>query len=204
MKKFFTIFLLFLLFFLFIFFTLNHYSHAISQDLSNSFFRLHIIANSNSKEDQNLKLQVRDNIIKYMNDHHFSSKTDAINYVNNNLEELYNIAQNTIIENGYNYTISIEIGNFYFPTKQYGNIYLPAGNYDGIRIKIGEAAGKNWWCSLFPPLCFVDVSSGVIDDENLDKLKENLSKEEFNLIAEPIKSNEKFKFKFKIIEFFNK
>lgn len=192
-----TLFILFVLFFLCIF---QNYTNAVSNDLANSFFRLHILANSDSNEDQELKLKVRDKIIEYMNNQNFTSKEMAIDYVNNNVEKLIEIATNTIKENGYDYSVNIEIGNFYFPTKYYGNVSLPAGMYDGIKIEIGNAQGQNWWCSLFPPLCFVDISSGIVEDEDLNSLEENLNEEEFTLITS---TDETIKFKFKLIEFMN-
>ena len=204
MKKSLCIFVFIILILGLILFSAQSYAKTISSDLSNNFFRLHILANSNSAEDQKLKLKVRDKIIEYMNNHNFTSKADAIYYVKNNLSELYKIAKNTINDNGYNYSINIEVGNFYFPTKTYGNLSLPAGFYDGIKIEIGNAEGQNWWCSLFPPLCFVDISSGIIEDDDLNKLENELSNEEFNLITEQNTSNTDIKFKFKIVELLNK
>lgn len=200
MKKILTSFTLFILFVIFLFCVTTNYTNAVSSNLSNNFFRLHILANSDSEEDQNLKLKIRDNIIKFMNEQNFKSKTDTIEYVKNNVSKFYEIAENTIYENGYNYSVNINIGNFYFPTKNYGNISLPAGFYDGIKIEIGEAKGQNWWCSLFPPLCFVDISSGIVNEEDLEDLESNLNSEEFTLITS---SSEDIKFKFKIIEFLN-
>ena len=204
MKKSLCIFVFIILILCLILFSAQSYAKTISSDLSNNFFRLHILANSDSVEDQELKLKVRDKIIEYMNNHNFTSKEDAIYYVENNLSELYKIAQNTINDNGYNYSINIEVGNFYFPTKTYGNLSLPAGFYDGIKIEIGNAEGQNWWCSLFPPLCFVDISSGIIEETDLNVLEKELSNEEFNLITEQNTSNTDIKFKFKIIELLNK
>lgn len=191
------------LLFFFILVSLSTYASTISQNLSNNFFRLHILANSDSEKDQELKLRVRDNIIEYMNKQNYldNSKEDIISSVSENLNIYKEIAENTVKEYGYNYPVNIEIGNYYFPTKVYGNISLPAGNYDALRIKIGNAKGQNWWCSLFPPLCFVDISSGVIDEESEKNLKENLSEEEFAIITD---NNESIKLKFKIIEMFSK
>lgn len=90
-------------------------------------------------------------------------------------------------------------GNFYFPTKYYGNISMPAGLYDALKIEIGEAKGQNWWCSLFPPLCFTDISSGIIDEEADENLQNNLDEEEYSIITS---SSNTFKFKFKILELF--
>lgn len=186
----------------FIFISISSYASSISKDLSDNFFRLHILANSDSQKDQDLKLKVRDNIIEYMNSLSYDrlSKQDAITLTKNHISEFENIAQKTIQNEGYNYNVSLEIGNFYFPTKLYGNVSLPAGYYDALKIEIGEAKGKNWWCSLFPPLCFVDISSGVIDEDSEELLRDNLSDEEFAIITS---DSETIKFKFKIVELFS-
>lgn len=191
------------LLFCFIFISISSYANTVSQNLSDNFFRLHILANSNSEEDQNLKLKIRDKIIEYMSNQDFSnlSKDEVIENVKINLNKYQEIAEKTIEEAGYDYPVTLEIGNFYFPTKLYANISLPAGSYDALRIKIGEAEGQNWWCSLFPPLCFVDISSGVIDEESAENLKENLSEEEFAIITN--NNNETIKLKFKILEIFS-
>ncbi len=200
MKKILPFIILCLLIASFLFLTVKTYAKEISSELSNNFFRLHILANSDSADDQALKLKVRDSIINYMNSQNFKSKDESIKYVQNNITKFYEIAEKVVKENGYDYKINIELGNFYFPTKYYGNISLPAGFYDGIKINIGEAKGQNWWCSLFPPLCFVDISSGVVDEESLELLENNLDKEEFNLITD---TDENVHFKFKLIELLN-
>ena len=119
--------------------------------------------------------------------------------INENIPQFNEIAKQTIEENGYNYNVDIEIGNFYFPTKYYGDISLPSGYYDGLRIKIGEAKGQNWWCVMFPPLCFVDVTSGIVPEESKDTLEENLTSEEYNIVSN---DSTEFKIKFKLIELF--
>lgn len=195
-------FIICILFISFVLVTATSYANSIFNDLSTNIFRLHIIANSDSSEDQLLKLKIRDSIINYMKiaNKNANSKEEIINFCKNNLDELKNIAIQVIKENGYEYDVNIEIGNFYFPTKDYANISLPAGNYDALRIKIGNATGKNWWCSLFPPLCFVDISSGVLEDEDSKVLKENLNSEEYSLITN---TSDEMKLKFKIIEIIN-
>ena len=146
---------------LYTFICANSYTKAVCGNISSSVFRLHVIANSNSDEDQNLKYEVRDSIINYMNSiiNNDMSKIEVINIANENINELKNIAQKTVQEAGYNYDINVSINNTFFPTKTYGNISLPCGYYDALQIKIGKAEGKNWWCVMFPALCFVDVSS---------------------------------------------
>ena len=207
-KKLNFIFILTILVFIYIALLSFNYSKAVSSNLSDSVFRLHIIANSDSSEDQELKLKVRDNIINYMNTLTSSSsdKKDVISMVNNHLDSFKEIALNTIKENGYNYDVNIEIGNFHFPTKSYGDISFPAGNYDALKIEIGDAIGQNWWCVLFPPLCFVNSSTGVVPDDSKNTLKENINSESYEIISEGNNSNDNtsdIKIKFKIIEFFN-
>lgn len=202
-KKIKYIFILISLLFFFILISISSYASSVSENLSDNFFRLHILANSDSKEDQELKLKVRDAIIEYMNSQNFSKntkKSDVINSVKNNLDIYKQIAENVIRKSGFNHSVNLEIGNFYFPTKIYGNISLPAGKYDALKISIGDAEGQNWWCSLFPPLCFVDISSGIIDENSKENLEKELSEEEFAIIT----SNDKtIKLKFKLIEIFS-
>lgn len=191
--------ILFLLLFIYILISATAYTNAVCQDISDSVFRLHVIANSDSLEDQNLKYLVRDNVLEYMNTltNGITSKEEIINVISNNLESFRNIAQNTVYENGYNYEVTAEIGNFDFPTKTYGDVSFPAGYYDALRIKIGNAEGKNWWCVMFPPLCFIDVSSGVVPDDSKEILESELTDEEYKLVTG---SEKETKFKFKIVE----
>ena len=145
MKNFFKkSFILLILFISFLLVTITSYANNVFNDLSTNVFRLHILANSDSNEDQELKLKVRDAIIDYMenSNKNTSSKIEVVEFCKNNTEKLKEIAENVIEKNGYDYTVTIEIGNFYFPTKNYANISLPAGYYDALRIKIGEANRK--------------------------------------------------------------
>ena len=178
------------------------YVQAVSTDISNSVFRLHVIANSNSDEDQSLKYKVRDNLLKYMNNicSNCSSKKEAIELVTEHQEEFKQVALETIKNEGYSYDVKINIGNFEFPTKQYGDISLPTGFYDALRVEIGKAEGRNWWCVMFPTLCFIDVSSGIVPEESKEELQNVLSNEEYSIISD--NSNSEIKFKFKLIEFF--
>ena len=192
-------------FLLFIYISISAISYAqnISSDISNSVFRLHVLANSDSKEDQELKLKVRDALLKYMNSicSNCNSKESAISIVTKNKEIFEKIANKTIQDEGYTYTVKVNIGSYNFPTKHYGDISLPAGYYDALRIEIGEAKGHNWWCVMFPPLCFVDASSGIVPEESKELLNNNLSVEEFALVSD--NKNIDIKFKFKILEFLN-
>ncbi len=177
------------------------YATVVFDDISDSVFRLHIIANSDSKEDQDLKLLVRDNVLKYMKEisTDVSSKEEVISLMEDHLDDFKSIAISTIKENGFDYDVNLRIGKFDFPTKTYGDISLPSGMYDALRIEIGDAIGQNWWCVMFPTLCFVDVSSGSLDNDPKAVLEGSLNDEGFDLVSE---NNSKSKFKFKIVEFF--
>lgn len=185
----------------FLIFSAYSYASSISSDLSKSVFRLHVIANSDSDEDQNLKLQVRDKLLDYMNSitANVSSKDDAIKIAQDHQKDFQIIAEQTILDKGYSYPVTVEIGNYEFPTKHYGDITLPSGYYDALRVKIGDACGHNWWCVMFPPLCFVDVTSGIVPESSKDQLKENMSSEDYSIISN---DNSLTEFKFKIVEFF--
>ena len=198
------IFILSILLFLYTTICAISYAQSVSSDISESVFRLHVIANSNSTEDQNLKYTIRDNLLEYMNEicKTCYSKQEAINIVKQNQNKFKEIAINTINEQGYSYNVNIEIGNFEFPTKIYGDISLPAGFYDALKVEIGEAKGQNWWCVMFPPLCFVDISSGIVPEESKEEMENSMSEEEFALISD--QKDTTIKFKFKLLEFFTK
>lgn len=196
---------LFLLIVLISFIILSAYSYAsaINEDLSNNVFRLHVIANSDSNEDQDLKYKVRDKLIEYMKSltTNISSKEEVIKIANNHISDFESIAKEVITENGFDYDVKVEIGNFSFPTKQYGDISFPAGFYDALKVEIGSAKGQNWWCVMFPPLCFVDVTSGIVPEESKENLQDNLGEEEYDIISNT-ENSEIVNFKFKIVEFF--
>lgn len=196
-------FIIFLLLAIFILLSANSYVNAVSSNIADGVFRLHVIANSDSVEDQNLKYKVRDALLDYMNSicSDVSSKEDAMNIASEHLEDFKAIAENVIYENNYTYPVSVEIGKYDFPTKNYGDVSIPAGIYDALRVKIGKASGKNWWCVMFPPLCFVDVSSGIVPNESKELLQENMSTEEYDLLTNS-SNNSDLNFKFKIVELF--
>lgn len=201
MKKIKNLLIIILLLFIYCIICAFSYVNAVSTDIQNSVFRLHVIANSDSDEDQNLKYIVRDKVLEYINSISNSSMTkdEVIALANENINEIQKIAENTIHENGYNYSVKLNIGNFSFPTKKYGDITFPAGFYDALKIEIGEAKGHNWWCVMFPPLCFVDVTSGIVPEESKQTIRDNLSEEEYKLLSE---NSGNINFKFKIVEMF--
>lgn len=193
-----TLLLMFLLF-VYVLIAASSYTKAVCTDIANNVFRLHVIANSDSEEDQNLKYIVRDSILSYVNGilENINNKEDVVLTINNHIDEIKNIAQQAVYNEGFTYDVEIEIGNFKFPTKTYGNISFPPGLYDALRVKIGNASGKNWWCVMFPPLCFVDVSSGIVPEDSKELMESNLSSEDYALVSS---SKNTTKIKFKVVE----
>lgn len=193
---------LIILFSIYVFICAFSYVNAVSANISSSVFRLHVIANSDSTEDQNLKYLVRDALIDYMNSvsKNSNSKDEAISIAYQHKSDFYKIAKKVINDNGYDYNVNISIGNFTFPTKNYGDISLPAGYYDALKVEIGNASGQNWWCVMFPPLCFVDISTGIVPEDSKETIKDSLHTEEYNLINSAQTAD--VKFKFKLLEFF--
>ncbi len=126
---------------------------------SESPFRLHILANSNSQEDQNVKLKVRDAVLELTKDGMLECKTkeDAEKYMREHLDEITKTADEVLQQENFDYKAEAVIGKFDFPDKKYGDVVYPAGEYDALRIVLGEGEGDNWWCVMFPPLCIVNM-----------------------------------------------
>ena len=154
-------------------------------NISDNVLRLHVIANSNSPEDQSLKLKVRDRIISDANTLlvKAENKEDALLSAKKNLSFLESSVHDELRKNGSTYDARVEIGSFDFPPKKYGKILLPAGNYNAVRVVIGDGTGKNWWCVMFPPLCFTNGTVELSEDCTA-YLKSHLSKGEYSLITE--------------------
>ena len=160
--------------------------------------RLHVLANSDSQEDQELKLRVRDAILETVADFESSSKEEALENIEKYENELCQIAETVIKNNGKNYSVKIEVGKELYPTKYYEDFALPAGEYTSVRVIIGEGKGQNWWCVLYPPLC---TNSAVKYGEE-EAIQVGLSKDQYNLIT----SNQsgKYKVKFRFLEMASK
>ena len=161
---------------------------AYCNEIENGVLRLHILANSDSAKDQELKLAVRDSILENSENifESASNKEDALKNAKENLPKIIGTAKETIKEYGYDYSVSGEVEKCYFNTRVYDNFTLPAGYYDAVRIKIGSAKGKNWWCVLFPEVC---ISASA-------NLKDTLS----DGSVEKIENPQNYKVKFKVVE----
>lgn len=165
-----------------------------SENISNEVFRLHILANSDSEEDQSLKLKVRDEILNESSDlfKECSSLNDAISVTEDNIDFFKQTAQNCIKKNGYDYNVNVYVDKEYFNTRKYKKITLPSGIYNALKIEIGSAEGHNWWCVMFPAICLPAVSE--------DEINSVLNDEEIELIN----SDNKYEVRFKIVEIYEK
>lgn len=169
--------------------------HAQCSDIQREVFRLHIIANSDSAQDQELKLRIRDRLLESTKQlfENAGSKQEAESLAAKHLSELARIAADEVRRSGYSYPVSAEITKMYFTTRHYEKYTLPSGMYDALRITIGEGRGHNWWCVMFPSLC---IDTGGSGDR---KTREALGEEEYKVI-----SGEKREYKFFIVEMFEK
>ena len=185
----------------FIFALIISYAKTAGSDISNSVLRLHIVANSNSEADQKLKLDIRDRIIDESSYLFTSAKSpdEAIRIAENNLDKIIRIANSEIESQGFDYTAIAKIGEFAFPTKTYGDISLPSGKYKALRIEIGAAKGKNWWCVMYPPLCFADGIL-VAPQDAKSQLKNSLSEDEYRLVTKEQSGTIPVEIRFKIVE----
>ena len=161
-------------------------------EIKDKLIRFHVIANSDSDEDQAVKLLVRDEVIDYINVQlkDATGIDEARDILKDNIEEVNNIAVNILRENGFDYEANTMISNENFPDKVYGDYLFPQGNYEAFRIIIGNGEGHNWWCVMFPPLCFVDETKGDVDSNNLKEV----------LVDDNDEENNNIKCKFKIVE----
>lgn len=167
------------------------------EDVKDKLIRFHVLANSDSKEDQALKMKVKDSVIKYMEPILKNSKSLDMTreLLKENEDEVMKIANEVIKKEGYNYSVKIELKKENFPEKVYGNIILPQGEYEAFRILIGDYKGQNWWCVMFPPLCFTDVTKGDVAYEETEKRMDSALGETVE-----VEEVEDVKLKFKFLE----
>ncbi len=165
------------------------------ENINSKIFRLHILANSDSAQDQNLKIRIKNKIQQFsqnvLND--YNSKEEAESIFIKNLSNIEEIAKKEIKNCGYNYPICSRVANSYFSTRNYEDFVLPAGNYDALEIKIGSGEGKNWWCILFPMLC-------VGTAKKSKRLNKTFCKNERDIICNKRK---KYVIRFKFVEMYH-
>lgn len=173
----------------------------LQKGIASNIIRFHVRAESDSKEDQWLKLQVKEAVLAYISP--VLSKSQSVDesrqLLYNESENIRNVAAATLRSLGDESDVNVYFENCYFPMKTYGDMTFPPGEYEAFRVDIGEAQGKNWWCVLYPPLCFVDAVYGEVPEESKEELKGVLTEEEYSMV-----SGENVKFRFKYLKIFNR
>ena len=154
--------------------------------LSSHIIRFHVRANSDSDRDQQLKINVKEKVVQYIEPllKDSCSIDESREILKENIPEIKEVALKQLEADGSDDSVNVYFEESYFPAKTYGDVTFPPGEYEAFRIDIGDAQGRNWWCVLYPPLCFVDATYGVLPDESKDQLKNILTEDEYNAITE--------------------
>lgn len=182
-------------------FAYSYENKKMQKEIADKILRFHVVANSDSKEDQELKLKVRDAVGMYMQQElkDVSNKEEAKEKANADIEQIEKVANQVISQEGKPYTVNAFIDQVDFPVKTYGSYCFPKGTYEALEVIIGDGEGKNWWCVMYPNMCFQGSMYEVIDDKTEESLREVLTQEEYNTIIE----NGNYKIKFKYLTFLN-
>jgi len=172
----------------------------VTKGISKKIIRLHVKANSDNEEDQKLKLKVKDTIVKTYGNVFAKAKTkaQAQQYIEQNTDKMKETALKVIRQEGYNYSVDVYLTKCMFPTKVYNDMTFPAGKYDALRIDIGKAGGKNWWCVMYPPLCFVDKTYSIVPEQSKVELQELLTDKEYKSLFS--KKSTKVVIRFKLLK----
>lgn len=168
--------------------------------LSSHIIRFHVRANSDSDRDQQLKINVKEKVVQYIEPllKDSCSIDESRDILKKNIPEIKEVALKQLEADGSDDSVDVYFEESYFPAKTYGDVTFPPGEYEAFRIDIGDAQGRNWWCVLYPPLCFVDATYGVLPDESKDQLKNILTEDEYNAITET-----QCHYRFKYMKFLN-
>jgi stage II sporulation protein R len=172
---------------------------ASTNEITQKFVRFHIIANSNSEEDQKIKMEIRNKIFEKFDFSNISSKADSLVYFKEHRQEIENLANKVLIENNFNYPARVSITKKYFPIREYSDFTLPSGVYDAVSIELGEASGKNFFCVMYPSLCLIEGISEKTHG-NIEALNNILSENEVETITG---NKNNIIVKFKIAEIIN-
>lgn len=173
---------------------------AIQQQLARKVLRFHVLANSDSAKDQELKLKVRDAIGGYMRERvpACKDKEESKKRITEHLEEIEEVAMDVLVKEGYFYEVEAYLTECNFPVKTYGEYTFPAGNYEALQVIIGEGKGQNWWCVLYPNMCFENSIYEVVDDKAKDALRQVLDENEYEAVLE----SGKYEIRFRFLEWF--
>lgn len=173
------------------------------KEIADQVLRFHVRANSDSTEDQNLKYKVRDQVVAMMQGYlgGVQSKEEAAEILSEHLPDLVREAEKMVRDQGYSYQVTASIHKECFPQRTYGDMCFPEGIYDALVIEIGSGKGHNWWCVMYPSLCFLDEDTASVPEKSKDYLREHLTEDSYqSLIVEGEK--EKVEFRFAIFDWF--
>ena len=174
--------------------------YQLQQQLAEKVLRFHVLANSDSIDDQNLKLAVRDAVGGFMQEktRNLESKTACENMVIEQISEIEDVAEQVIKEAGYSNEVHAELKKCKFPIKTYGDYTFPAGKYDALKVTIGKGRGQNWWCVMYPNMCFENSMYEVVNEESEENLRAVLDEEEYQAVL----NSGKYEVRFWLLEIF--
>lgn len=157
---------------------------ALAARIAPEILRFHILANSDSDEDQQLKMEVKGLVIDYVNENlgEEATKETTAAWLLDHSEEIEDMAHRYLLSRGKNYPVSLKLTRDYFPTKAYGDMVFPCGTYDAARITIGSGNGHNWWCVLYPPLCYTDSMNAVVPEHSKETLKRLIPEDDYEAL----------------------
>ena len=162
-------------------------AESAQRELAGEVLRFHVLANSDSQEDQQVKMQVKEAVLEYMDREMPSEQKAGLSgtkaWVKAHLGQIRDLAEETLREAGSRDKVTAELTNAYFPAKTYGDVTFPAGEYEALRICIGQAQGQNWWCCLYPDLCFIDAVHAVVPEEGKEKLRQVLDEDAYDMVT---------------------
>lgn len=168
------------------------------KNLSDKIIRFHVLANSDSTEDQELKLKVRDAVGTLMQRElaGVADKNESRRIIYENLDRIEETAEETVARQGYDYPVAASVCRVDFPEKSYGDYTFPAGEYEALQLTIGAGEGQNWWCVMYPNMCFFNSMYQVVDEEAEKSLEQVLTREEYQAVMEEGNFQVKFKWLF--------
>ena len=158
---------------------------AVQEHLAEEVLRFHVLANSDSRTDQAVKMEVRDAVLSYLKEvlpEELDVK-ETTRWMRGHTEEIRQVAEQKMADLQMQQTVSEAETTCYFPDRTYGDVTFPAGNYKTLRIELGDAAGHNWWCVLYPNLCFLDTTNAVLPEKGKQQLKKVLTEEEYSEVT---------------------
>lgn len=196
----------FLLAFLLITMWSQQKQESFASRIAPEILRFHVLANSDSKEDQDLKLEVRTLLLNTMYEQlgAGATKDETRTYISNNHESLEKVADSYMESKGCDYSAQIELTTCHFPVKVYGDMVFPSGTYEAARVTIGKGEGRNWWCVLYPPLCFVDATYAVVPDSSKQNLENLLAEDDYQALFDRRSEGTKVQIKSKLWEMIKK